>query len=88
MLFEPRLLSDNGPAFVSKPLAQYLKSYRLAHVYGRPHRPQIQGKIERHHRSMKSIVKLDTYFFPWELKQVIGDFVAYYPYSAPVSSKI
>jgi putative transposase len=74
----PRLLSDNGPAFVSNPLAQYLKSYRMKHIHGRPHHPQTQGKIERYHRSMKSIVKLDTYFYPWELEQAIADFVVYY----------
>jgi hypothetical protein len=27
---------------------------------------------------MKSIVKLTTFFFPWELEQAIADFVAYY----------
>jgi transposase InsO family protein len=74
----PRLLSDNGPAFVSKPLAQYLKGYRMKHIHGRAHHPQTQGKIERYHRSMKSIVKLDTYFFPWDLEQAIADFVVYY----------
>ena len=75
-----RLLSDNGPAFVSKPLANYLKTYRMKHVRGRPHHPQTQGKIERYHRSMKSIVKLNTFFFPWELEHAIADFVAYYNY--------
>ena len=73
----PRLLSDNGPAFVSKPLARYLKSYRMKHSHGRPHHPQTQGKIERYHPSMKSIVKLDTYFYPWKLEQAIADFVMY-----------
>jgi putative transposase len=29
---------------------------------------------------MKSIVKLTTFFFPWELEQAIADFVAYYNY--------
>jgi putative transposase len=76
----PRLLSDNGLAFVSKPLAQYLKSYNMKHMRGRPHHPQTQGKIERYHRSMKSIVKLDTYFYPWELQHAIADFVVYYNY--------
>jgi putative transposase len=74
----PRLLSDNGPAFVSKPLAKYLKSYRMQHVRGRSHHPQTQGKIERYHRSMKSIIKLDLYFYPWELEQAIANFVVYY----------
>ena len=59
-------------------MAQYLKSYHMKHIHGRPHHPQTQGKIERYHRSMKSIVKLDTYFYPWELEQAIADFVAYY----------
>jgi hypothetical protein len=27
---------------------------------------------------MKSIVKLTTFYFPWELEQAIADFVAYY----------
>ena len=39
--------------------------------------PQTQGKIERYHRSMKSIVLLNTFYFPWELEQAIADFVAY-----------
>ena len=78
VVHRPRLLSDNGPAFVSKPLAQYLKSYKMKHIRGRPHHPQTQGKIERYHRSMKSIVKLDTYFYPWKLQQAIADFVVYY----------
>jgi putative transposase len=29
---------------------------------------------------MKSIVKLTTFFFPWELEQAIADFVAHYNY--------
>jgi len=37
-----------------------------------------QGKIERYHRSMKNVVKLQTFYFPWELEQTIEDFVVYY----------
>ena len=78
--YRPRLLSDNGPAFISEALAQFLKPYEIDQVHGRPHHPQTQGKIERYHRSMKSIVKLDTYFLPSMLEQAIADFVAYYNY--------
>jgi putative transposase len=74
----PRLLSDNGPAFISDALAAYLKPYQMHHIRSRPYHPQTQGKIERYHRSMKSIVKLDTFYFPWELEQAIANFVAYY----------
>ena len=27
---------------------------------------------------MKSVVKLTTFFFPWELEQAVADFVVYY----------
>ena len=29
---------------------------------------------------MKSIVELNTFFFPWELEQALADFVEYYNY--------
>jgi putative transposase len=74
----PRLLSDNGPAFIAEALADYLKPLQIHQVHGRAHHPQTQGKIERYHRSMKSVVKLNTFYFPWELEQAIADFVAYY----------
>jgi len=74
----PRLLSDNGPALVSAPLAKYLKQQRIQHIRGAPYHPQTQGKIERYHRSMKSVVKLDNYYMPAMLEQAIGRFVDYY----------
>ena len=74
----PRLLSDNGPAYVSKHLRDYLHEQGMTHTRGRPYHPQTQGKIERYHRSMKSVVKLQHYDFPWELEAALRDFVAYY----------
>ena len=35
----PRLLSDNGPAFVSDALKKYLKHYQMKHVRGAPYHP-------------------------------------------------
>lgn len=61
----PRLLSDNGPAYVSKELRGYLSDHGMTHTRGRPYHPQTQGKIER-------------YYFPSQLEAAIGDFVAYY----------
>ena len=74
----PRLLSDNGPAFVSEALAKFLKRHHMNHVRGAPYHPQTQGKIERYHRSMKSIVKLDIYYAPSDLEYAIANFVRYY----------
>jgi putative transposase len=74
----PRLLSDNGPAYVSGELREYLKERQMSHTRGRPHHPQTQGKIERWHRTMKNVVKLENYYFPWELEAALRDFVGYY----------
>jgi RNA-directed DNA polymerase len=51
----PRLLSDNEPAYVSKDLREYLAERGMTHTRGRPYHPQTQGKIERYHRSMKTL---------------------------------
>jgi len=37
-----------------------------------------QGKIERYHRSMKNVVKLENYYYPWELEQAIANWVQHY----------
>ena len=40
--------------------------------------PQTQGKIERYHRSMKTVVKPHNYYCPSELETAIGKHVDYY----------
>ena len=45
---------------------------------GAPYHPQTQGKIERYHRTMKNVVKLENYFFPDDLKASIEAYVNYY----------
>ena len=42
--------------------------------------PQTQGEIERYHRSMKNVVKLDNYFSPGQLETKMEAFVKYYNY--------
>jgi putative transposase len=37
-----------------------------------------QGKIERYHRSMKNVVKLEHYYTPWELERAVARFVEHY----------
>ena len=74
----PRLLSDNGPCYISGELADYLEENGMSHTRGRPYHPQTQGKIERWHRTMKNVVKLQNYYSPSELQREIGRFVDYY----------
>ena len=75
---KPRLLSDNGPCYLSKDLRQYLEGKEIDHIRSKPYHPMTQGKIERYHRTMKNVVKLKTYFLPWELEHEIEAFVEYY----------
>lgn len=78
VLNRPRLLSDNGPAYLSGDLREYLLTQGIAHTRGKPLHPMTQGKIERYHRSMKSVIRLDHYYSPEELEREIGAFVDYY----------
>ncbi len=75
----PCLLSDNGPCYIASSLKEYLgKVYNIKHIHGKPLHPQTQGKIERYHRSMKNVIKLNHYFCPSELENAIDGWVKYY----------
>jgi transposase InsO family protein len=74
----PRLLSDNGPAYLSAELRSFLEAQGMPHTRGAPYHPMTQGKIERYHRSLKNVVELVNYFDPWTLEQEIARFVHYY----------
>jgi len=76
----PRLLSDNGPAYLSKDLKKYMFRKDMEHIRGAPYHPMTQGKIERWHRSMKNVVKLQNYYSPSELEASIAEFVQFYNY--------
>ncbi len=76
----PRLLTDNGSAYVSHYLKSFLKQQGLDHVRSAPFHPMTQGKIERYHRSMKNILLLENYYSPDELAQRVSEWVRYYNY--------
>jgi putative transposase len=74
----PRLLSDNGPCYISCELKEYLADKGFTHTRSRPYHPMTQGKIERYHRTMKNILLLDNYYSPDDLKAHIEAFVEHY----------
>ena len=78
VVHRPRLFSDNGPGSISQELADYLDTHGLAHPRGAPYHPMTQGKIERDHRSMKNVVKLEQYFSPWALQRTLARVVEDY----------
>ena len=74
----PKLLSDNGSCYIGDELANYIDKKDMTHTRGKPHHPQTQGKIERYHRSMKNVVKLENYYLPGDLINRLEEFVEYY----------
>jgi putative transposase len=49
----PRIISDNGPQFVSREFKQYIRICGMTHVRTSPYYPQSNGKLERYHRTIK-----------------------------------
>jgi len=76
--YRPRLLSDNGPCYLSGELRKYLEEQQIKHTRGKPYHPMTQGKIERYHRTMKNLIKLQNYWFPEELERSLAAFVDWY----------
>jgi len=74
----PRLLSDNGPSYVSAQLGSWLAQHGMRHTRGKPYHPMTQGKIERYHRSMKNQILLENYYLPGQLQARLTEFVDYY----------
>ena len=74
----PRLLSDNGPSYLSAQLGSWLAEHGMTHTRGKPYHPMTQGKIERYHRSMKNQILLENYYLPGQLEARLAEFVDYY----------
>jgi transposase InsO family protein len=74
----PRLLSDNGPSYVSVELAAWLDKQDMPHIRGAPYHPMTQGKIERWHLTLKNRILLENYYLPGQLEARIEAFVAHY----------
>ena len=55
-----------------------VEQYEIEHTRGAPYHPMTQGKVERYHRSMKNVVKLENYYYPWQLEKAIADWVQHY----------
>jgi transposase InsO family protein len=74
VLHRPRLLSDNGPSYITGKLAEYIEANKMSHVRGAPTHPQTHGKIERWHQTLKNRILLESYFLPGGLDAQIEAF--------------
>ena len=75
-----RLLSDNGPGYVSRAFRDYLDVVGIKHILATPFHPQTNGKLERYHQTLKRDVNQLPYEMPSDLEAAIVAFVSYYNY--------
>lgn len=50
----PRIISDNGPQFISRNFKEFIRVSGMSHVRTSPYYPQANGKFERFNRTLKS----------------------------------
>lgn len=50
---KPRVISDQGSAFVARDFKEFIRLWQTSHVLCSPHYPQSNGKLERFHRTLK-----------------------------------
>ena len=74
------LLSDNDAGYLSRQFGEYLRLVGVRHIVASPYHPQINGKIERYHRSIKGELGLLPHEMPSELEKAIATFIEYYNY--------
>ena len=75
-----RLLSDNGPGYVSRAFRDYLGMVGIKHILAAPFHPQTNGKLERYHQTLKRDVNQLPYEIPSDLEAAIVAFVSSYNY--------
>jgi len=73
-----KLLSDNGPGYVSRAFRDYLHLVGIRHILAAPFHPQTNGKLERYHQTIKQEVNQVPYELPSQLERALADFVDYY----------
>ena len=75
----PRIISDNGPQFVSRDFKEFIRICGLTHVRTSRYYPHSNGKIERWHRSVKSeCIRPGTPLSLEDARRLVGDYVRRY----------
>jgi putative transposase len=75
----PRIISDNGPQFISRDFKEYIRQTGMTHVRTSPYYPQSNGKLERLNKTVKSeAIRLNNPSSLEEARRLVGEFVEYY----------
>jgi len=75
----PRIISDNGPQFISKDFKEFIRISGMTHVKTSPYYPQSNGKLERYHKTIKgTCIRVKTPLSLEDAIRIVADFVGHY----------
>jgi putative transposase len=75
----PRIISDNGPQYISRDFKKFIEITGMSHVRTSPYYPQSNGKIERWHKTLKSeAIRPKTPLSLEDVRNLVADFVKNY----------
>ena len=76
---KPRIISDNGPQFISKDFKEFIRISGMTHVKTSPYYPQSNGKLERYHKTIKgTCIRVNTPLSLPDAQRLVTDFVDHY----------
>ena len=76
---KPRIISDNGPQFISKDFKEFIRISGMTHVKTSPYYPQSNGKLERYHKTIKgTCIRVNTPLSLDDAIRVVTGFVDRY----------
>jgi transposase InsO family protein len=75
----PRIISDNGSAFIARDFKSFIREAGMTHVRTSPYYPQSNGKVERWHRTIKSeAIRRFEPSDPEQARRIVELYVKYY----------
>jgi transposase InsO family protein len=74
----PRIISDNGPAFIAGDFKEFIRVAGFTHVRTSPFYPQSNGKMERWYGTAKEFLRRKTPLTFADARRLIAEFVVYY----------
>ena len=75
----PRIISDNGPQFVSRDFKEFIRIAGMTHVKTSPYYPQSNGKLERYDRTIKGdCIRAHNISSLEDARRVVTEYVTHY----------
>lgn len=75
----PRIISDNGPQFISKDFKEFIRISGMTHVRTSPFYPQSNGKLERFHKTIKTeCIRPGTPLSLDDARRIVEKYIEYY----------